>query len=65
VSPPCWTSVRQGQTDAPRGRAAKLLHDNGFAQTALNLDFAAGDDKARRFLRNDIYHFVWPIRIGR
>jgi hypothetical protein len=41
------------------------LHDNGFAETALNPDFAADDDKARRFLRNHIDHIVRPIRIAR
>jgi hypothetical protein len=34
-------------------------------KTVLNLDFAADDDKARRFLRNAIDHILRPIRIGR
>ena len=52
--PPGWTSVRHGPTDMPRGRVAKLLHDNGFAETAFNLDFAYDDDEARLFLGNDL-----------
>jgi hypothetical protein len=49
----------------PAAAPPSLLRDNGFAETALNPNFAADDDKARRFLRNDIGHILRPIRIAR
>jgi hypothetical protein len=49
-----WTVTRHGPTDTPRDRVAKLLFDNGFTDTAMNLDFAYDDDEARLFLGQDL-----------